>query len=143
MRPSCLPYALFFTATLTSPVALAQSDKLNAASGLGLAQIISALAIVIGLMLFLAFIVKRWAPLQTNNKLGLKLVASLSIGQRERIVIIEVADQWLVLGVSAQSINTLHSLPKQESETPVAHSKEIAFSQWLKKTLEKQNSEPH
>ena len=51
----------------------------------------------------------------------LKLQSSLSLSQRERIVVVEIADKWLVLGVSAAGIallsETARSDPAQEEET--------------------------
>ncbi len=77
----------------------------------------------------------------------MKIVGGLNIGNRERIMVVEVADQWLVLGVTAQQINTLSSMPKQElptttaAETKHLHTKqENQFSYWLKKTLEKRST---
>ncbi|WP_242550057.1 flagellar biosynthetic protein FliO, partial [Pantoea agglomerans] len=37
--------------------------------------------------------------------------ASVSVGQRERVVIVDTADARLVLGVTAQQITHLHTLP--------------------------------
>jgi len=49
------------------------------------------------------------APLATS-----KLVSVLAVGPQQRVVTVEVgppeARVWLVLGVTAQSINTLHTL---------------------------------
>jgi len=41
----------------------------------------------------------------------LKVSASTPLGPRERVVIVEVEDARLVLGVTASSINVLHTLP--------------------------------
>ncbi|KAG1246504.1 hypothetical protein G6F65_020649 [Rhizopus arrhizus] len=42
----------------------------------------------------------------------MKLVASLSVGAKERVVVVEVNGQQLLLGVTAGGINTLHTLPE-------------------------------
>jgi flagellar protein FliO/FliZ len=36
------------------------------------------------------------------------------IGNRERIVLVEVADTWIVVGLVPGQIRTLHTLPKGE-----------------------------
>ncbi len=41
---------------------------------------------------------------------GLKVISTLSVGQRERVIVVEVGDEQLVLGVTATQINTLHVL---------------------------------
>jgi len=42
----------------------------------------------------------------------MKVVASLSVGAKERVVVVEVNGQQLLLGVTAGGINTLHTLPE-------------------------------
>jgi len=48
-------------------------------------------------------------------------IAALPISQSQRIVTVEVGlgseRRWLVLGVTAQSITTLHTMAPQEAET--------------------------
>ena len=39
--------------------------------------------------------------------------AAFELGQRERVVVVEVGATWLVLGVTTNQINTLHTLPAQ------------------------------
>ena len=41
---------------------------------------------------------------------GLKIVGALSLGQRERVIVVQAGDEQLVLGVTASQINTLHVL---------------------------------
>ena len=76
---------------------------------------------VIGVMAYLA---KRFQlPGQGQGAL-LKTITGLSVGTRERVVVVEVGETWLVLGVTAQNISTLHSMPKGEmpaAGTPVAN----------------------
>ena len=42
-----------------------------------------------------------------------KVVSSAALGQRERVVVVEVGGQWLVLGVTSSQVNMLHTLPAQ------------------------------
>lgn len=48
-----------------------------------------------------------------------RVVATTALGPHQRLVTVEVgtgdARQWLVLGVTAHTITTLHSLPPQEA----------------------------
>ncbi len=53
----------------------------------------------------------------------LRLVSQLSLGPRERVVIVEAGDRWLLLGVGTGGIARLGSLPKGEyanAQLPVA-----------------------
>ncbi|MFZ6799854.1 flagellar biosynthetic protein FliO [Undibacterium sp. Di24W] len=140
---SCLLLGSLFG--LLSSSALAQTKGQTSVSPTtGLLQIFLALVAVIGLMLLIAWLFKRIGPINSMNKVPMKVVGGLSIGNRERIMVVEVGDQWLVLGVTAQQINTLSSMPKQEIATAdPAHANpnpENQFSHWLKKTLDKRNT---
>jgi flagellar protein FliO/FliZ len=58
-----------------------------------------------------------------NNAAGLRHVAALALSPGQRIVTVEVgqgeARRWLVLGVTAQNITTLHEMdPQAEPITP-------------------------
>ena len=48
----------------------------------------------------------------------LRLVASQIVGQRERVVLIEVGDHWLVAGVAPGSVSALATLPKGTAPEP-------------------------
>ena len=67
---------------------------------------------------------------------GLRSVATLSLSPGQRIVTIEVGQgeqrQWLVLGVTAQNISTLHSMPAQ-GDAPPAVAPAPTFAQMLGK----------
>ncbi|HAV71696.1 MAG TPA: flagellar protein, partial [Stenotrophomonas sp.] len=43
---------------------------------------------------------------------GMRVVASLNVGAKERVVVVEVNGTQLLLGVTAGGINTLHQLPE-------------------------------
>lgn len=106
----------------------------------GLLQIFLALAFVIALMLAFAWLFKRIGPIANGHLLQLKVIGGLNIGNREKIMVVEVADQWLVLGVTAQNINTLATLPKQEIPTNQTNTlTQNNFADWLKKNLDKRN----
>ena len=45
----------------------------------------------------------------------MRVVGGVSVGTRERVVVLEVADTWLVVGVAPGQVQTLHTLPRQES----------------------------
>ncbi|GAB3671542.1 flagellar biosynthetic protein FliO [Salinisphaera aquimarina] len=77
------------------------------------------LIVVIGIILLCAWLLKRFSGARGHNAETLTVVASRGIGQRERVVVVEIEDKWLVLGVTPHSINTLHTLDAQPA--PAAH----------------------
>ena len=65
-----------------------------------------------------------------------------SVGPRERVVLVEVADKVLVLGVSPGRITALHTLdaidlPTAPGDTPSPAAGGPDFQAWLKQTLER------
>ena len=67
----------------------------------------------------------------------MKTVAALPLSTNQRIVTVEVgqgdARRWLVLGVTAQNITTLHTMEPQGEITPAAAPAMPAFAQLLSK----------
>jgi flagellar protein FliO/FliZ len=54
---------------------------------------------------------KTGMGLQPRGRGFYRIVASSSLGSREKICLIEVGETWLVVGMTAHSMNTLHTLP--------------------------------
>jgi len=84
----------------------------SAVPGSPLLQVSGALFGIIAFILIAAWLAKRFGLAgKTASTRGLKVCASTSLGPRERVVIVEVEDARLVLGVTASQINVLHKLP--------------------------------
>jgi flagellar protein FliO/FliZ len=100
-------------AVVASSSALARAaDAPDASAGASLAQTTIGLTIVLVVIFGIAWLVRRVGPLAGATGAPLKIVASQAVGQRERVVIVELGDQWLVLGVAPGRVNTLSSLPR-------------------------------
>jgi flagellar biosynthetic protein FliO len=97
----------------------------SAVPGSPLLQVSGALFGIIAFILIIAWIAKRFGVAgKTAAGRGLKVSASTALGPRERVVIVDVEDARLVLGVTASNINVLHKLPpapvtaEANAETP-------------------------
>ena len=110
-----------------------------------LLQTILALVLVLGLLLGLAWFMKRYGPRAMGASANVKLVGALNIGGRERIMVVEVGNQWIVVGASPGRVNALATMPRQEGveqqaslapHVPAAGS----FGDWLKNTIDKRNA---
>ena len=113
-----------------------------------LLQTILALVLVLGILLGLAWFLKRYGPRGMGGGANVKLVGALNIGGRERIMVVEVGDQWIVVGASPGRVNALATMPRQEgahldgqhatlaAQQPGAGS----FGDWLKKTIDNRNA---
>lgn len=97
-----------------------------------------ALLLVLALIVGLGWLLKRLPGSGFRPAEGMKLVASLNVGARERLVVVEVNNQQLLLGVTAGSINTLHVLPEPLPATPPPNLKQLPnFAQVLAQKLRK------
>lgn len=89
-----------------------------AVSSGSIVQIIFSLLLVLAAIVLVAWLLKRMNVAQQSSGHLLKVLGGVSIGQRERIVLVEIADTWLVVGVGPGQIRTLHTLQKAENYTP-------------------------
>ena len=78
------------------------------AGGSTLLSVMMALVAVVVMIFLTAWLIKRFTGLSPINNRQIKVVASLPVGARERLVLVEVGGQQMLLGVTPQQINTLH-----------------------------------
>ncbi|ACA85913.1 flagellar biosynthetic protein FliO [Shewanella woodyi] len=74
-----------------------------------LLNMMGGLILVLVLIFVLAYIVKRLNLVPASNGV-LKMVAATPLGQREKVVLIEVEGQQYLLGVTAQQVNLIDKL---------------------------------
>lgn len=72
-----------------------------------LATVVMALAFVIALLVGLMYVVKRFAGPQLGGRGPMRVLASLPLGQRERVVLVQVGEEQLLLGVAPGRVNLL------------------------------------
>jgi flagellar protein FliO/FliZ len=101
-------------------------------------QVMSALILVVIIMLGLAWGLKNFGPKRLLGRVPVQVVGAANLGGRERVLVIEVADQWIVIGATPNSITTLATLPRQTlNDEELQPGK--PFSDWLKQIMEKRN----
>lgn len=88
-----------------------------AVSSGSIVQIIFSLLLVLAAIVLVAWLLRRMNVAQHGSGNLLRVVGGVAIGQRERIVLVEVEDTWLVVGVGPGQIRTLHTLQKTEDIT--------------------------
>jgi len=100
----------------------------SAAGGIGGA--VTALVVVVALILALAWLAKRMPVLGggVGSNPALRIVGSLALGPRERLVVVAVGDTQLLLGVGAGGTRNLHTL---DQPLPAATATTPAFAQLL------------
>lgn len=96
------------------------------------------LMLIIGILFAGAYLLRKLNGGRSFGNTGpLRIVGGLMISPRERIVLVEVGDAWLVVGIVPGQIKTLHTLPK--GELPAGSGDGKPFSQWLKQITEHKN----
>ncbi|RZI42093.1 flagellar biosynthetic protein FliO [Herbaspirillum sp. HC18] len=124
---------------LCAPVYAAEQAASPASAG-NLLQVLLGLVVVLGLMAGAAWVLRRMGVAGAGANNVAKVIGGVSVGNRERVVVVEVADQWIVVGVAPGRVNALSTMPRQESAAiPEAVPGAKNFSAWLKQTIEKRN----
>lgn len=119
------------TATVQQP---AHAAPPSAAGSIG--GTLFALALVLGLIFGLAWLARRMPGVAgMRGNAGLRIVRSLALGTRERLVVVEVGGTQLLLGTGASGTRLLHTL-----ETPLQDDAPVSptpFAQLLAQRLGK------
>lgn len=124
------PITLLFGGVTAAPAAATAPSPV--ASFGTLAGMFGSLLLVIGLILVCAWLLKRMGSLQSSGGSLLKVRASLSVGLKERVVLVEAAGETLLLGVSPGGVTCLHRF---EAPLPAEASQAPGFAQLLHKQL--------
>lgn len=110
------------------------SESLSAAPGVSfgtMLQTFAGLALILALFVGAAWLAKRLGVgnALTTGQGPMRVVGGLSLSTRERILIVEVGDTWLVVGISPGQMRTLHTMPK--GAIPETGLDDRRFGQWL------------
>lgn len=104
-------------------------------------QAMLALALIVSLLIGTAWLARKVSGGRGFGQAGMRVVGGVALGPRERIVLVEVGDTWLVVGIVPGQIRTLHTLPKGEAlpegQSPAG---DKPFAQWLKQIAERRGN---
>lgn len=101
----------------------------------GALQMLLGLGVVLLLIAGFAWLMKRFSYTQFGISSGLKVVSAVPVGQRERVVLVDVGDTRLVLGVAPGQVNKLMEMPRPTVEDNMARANEVPFMIKLKEIL--------
>ena len=122
-----------FAAIASAPVVTAGSSS----AFFQLIQVALALAFVLALIVGAAWAMRKFSLVPggaSGNRL--RVVSGAMVGPKERVVIVEIDNTWLVVGVTSQAVNLLHT---QERPADAAVTQPVAvpfankFAEMLKK----------
>lgn len=101
-----------------------------------------ALALIVSVLFGLAWLARKLNGGKGFGQGGMKIVGGVALGPRERIILIEVGDEWLVIGIVPGQIRTLHRLAKGATVgTSAEVNADSPFSQWLKSVTDRRHNE--
>ena len=95
-------------------------------------QVALALIVVVGLVFVLGFVARRLQGVrQPRAGAQIQILESAMLGAKERLVLVEVAGQQVLLGVHPQAITTLMDIPSVTAVKP-----QVDFDEVLKTAAE-------
>lgn len=74
-------------------------------------NLVMSMIIVIGLIFALAMLAKRF-NIGVAGQGAIKLIATLPVGSKERLIIVEIEHQQYLIGVTSQQVRLIERLPK-------------------------------
>lgn len=105
-----------------------------------LLQVFIGLVAVLLLIAGAAWMAKRMGVSQMGASTLLRVISSASVGTRERVVVVEIGESWLVVGVAPGSVNALATLPKGELPTHASPALPGSFGLRLQHLIEKRRA---
>lgn len=108
-------WLIFYPLFLLPREAFAEPNSLS--NPTSILSIFLSLLLVIGIVFALAYLMRRFNVTSSGSG-QLKVVASMAAGTREKIIVLEVAGEQHLIGVTSNQINHLTKLDTQINNTP-------------------------
>jgi flagellar protein FliO/FliZ len=142
---------LLLLSFLILPFSAWAAEAVVASPSGGVLKMVLGLGVVLAVMALITWGLKRFMPnIGNNNQSVVRVVGGVSVGSRERVVVLEVAGRWLVVGVASGQVNGLANLDAgaiqlagntqrftNASLEGFTQSFAPSFAQWLKKSAAK------
>jgi flagellar protein FliO/FliZ len=137
---SLLFFVLLTPTQILAQQAIEKSIAVDPISSSYLIKLTVGLLVVVGLVFLLAWLVKKMQLVQSSNNGLIKIVSAISVGQRERIALIQVGEEQLLIGLTPGRIDKLHTLEKaiETANQPVVASS--TFQQKFQQLLNREKS---
>lgn len=126
------------TQSLPAPIS-AKAPPVKTGSAAQLANLLGGLALIVVLILGLSWFVKRFSRGGFMHNPTMKILSSMPLGTRERLMLIEVGSKQLLLGVTATQISTLHVFDEPVVAQQTTEPQGSEFSQKLMAILQQKN----
>lgn len=116
------------------------SSALGSGVGGQLTQLVLGLLLVIGLIFALAWLLRRVQSAGPRNGQLIELLGSRALGPRDRLVLVQVGNEQILLGITPGRITPLHVL-KEPLQVPATEQATPEFAQRLMELLGKDHKD--
>lgn len=135
--------ALAFLGLLIALPALAAEPAASMSGsdmGAQLSKLLLGLLLVVGLIFLLAWVLRRVQQLNPRGTQVIKLISTQALGPRERLILVQVGSEQVLIGLSAGRITPLHVL-KEPVHLPDSEPANPEFAQRLMELLGKDHKD--
>ncbi|ALP52689.1 hypothetical protein Tel_05725 [Candidatus Tenderia electrophaga] len=98
-------------------------------------KLVLGLLFVLFLIFLLAWLFKKYLGGSVIYNASLRSVAGVSVGQKERVVLMQVGERQILVGVAPGQVNMLYALEKGDEIKPPTPAEKGAFAEKLKQSL--------
>ena len=125
-------------AVLSPAAALASDAAVPGVGAMSILKVLFGLAVVLGAVVAAGWLARRMSPAPLGGG-WLRVQSGVSVGARERVMLVEIEDTWLIVGVAPGQVSLLHTMPRppQAAAASAGTASPANFSAWLKNTLER------
>lgn len=95
-----------------------QKSSPKIGSGAHLLNVTLGLMLIVGLIFGISWFVRRFGQGTFSANSHMKIIATMPLGARERIVLIDAGGQQLLLGITPTQVNTLHVFDEPITNAP-------------------------
>ena len=137
--------ALPLSALAAEPVVSAAATAapvVSAGVGGQLMQLVMGLLLVLGLIFALAWLLRRVQNTGSRQGQVIELISSRALGARDRLVLVQVGDEQILLGLTPGRITPLHVLKEPVHVPDAAQKATPEFAKRLMEVLGQQKDKP-
>ena len=122
--------------SLKSPKDLSNDPQKHLSKG-NIFQLFSGLFIVILSIVIVVWLIKRLGRFNYSGQQSINIIGGVSLGTREKIVLIEIGNEQLLIGVAPGQVNMLHKLSEPIEVTQNTETFQSVLGQKIKGMLKR------
>ena len=81
-------------------------------------RMVGSMFVVLALVALCAWILRRWRDRQGSENGSIEIVSGITLGSKERIVLLRIGDEQILVGVSPAGMRSLHVVGQSLSREP-------------------------